>query len=120
MRYRVAQRRAANRSGLTQVLDHGDVMQQTDTRTKKSHSGSWFVLACLFISLAIINSNMALLGPAFLLCGFGFYKSLEKDPQRSIAVVICIALALAAIGYKLGKDMAVRDNAINSAQTAKP
>jgi hypothetical protein len=120
MRYRVAHRRAATQSGLTQVLDHGDVMQQSETRPSKSLATNWASLACLFIVLSMFKSNMMLLGLAFLCCGFAFYKSLGKDPQRSIALVVCIALALGAVGYQLGKDAAIRDNAIHSAQKAQP
>ena len=70
--------------------------------------------------LFTLKSNMFLLSLAFLCCGFAFYKSLGKDQHRSVALVVCIALALGAVGYQLGKDLANRDNAIHSARTAEP
>ena len=95
-------------------------MQQSDTKSSKAATSSWVAFACLFIVLSTFKSNMLFLAPAFLFCGFALYKALGKDPQRTVALIVCIALALGVVGYQLGKNAAIRDNAISSAQTAKP
>ena len=95
-------------------------MQQSDTKSSKVATSSSIAFACLFIVLFTFQSNFLFLAPAFLFSGFALYKALGKDPQRTVALVVCIALSLGVVAYQLGKDAAVRDNAVSSAQTAKP
>jgi hypothetical protein len=95
-------------------------MQQTDATANRSQGSSLIVLACAFIALAILTSNLFWLTPAFLFCGLPLYRSSDRSPLKLFAILVCVALALAAAGLKLGKDMGFRDNAINSAQKAKP
>ena len=95
-------------------------MQPIETRAKKQRMSVWFFLAVFFIVLSTLRSNSIFLAPAMLLLGVGFYVSYGKQPLRAVGLVVCIALALAAVAYKLGTDAGTRDRSLNSAQTAEP
>jgi hypothetical protein len=58
--------------------------------------------------------NIMFLSGAFVLCGIAIHRSQYGQTVKAIALLFCIALTIAPIGYQLGKDMAIRDNAINA------
>lgn len=93
-------------------------MQQSDEKSKKTDITSCMIFACFFIVLFKFTSSVFFLAFAFLFSGVGLYKALTKDPQRTVALVVCITLALGVIAYQVGKGAAIRDNATSAAQTA--
>ena len=54
------------------------------------------------------------LSVAFALCGVAIYRSRIGQTPKIIALAICITLTIAPVGYQLGRDMGIRDNAINT------
>ncbi len=84
----------------------------------QSRSSSTLVLQCAFIALAVVTRNLMFLSVAFALCGVAVYRSQLNQTAKTFALLSCIVLTIAPIGYQLGKDMGVRDNAINTAMQA--
>jgi hypothetical protein len=87
---------------------------QSSSQNANSSGMAPAMFAGLFLVIAVMKGSMVWLAPVFLLSGAALYRQAMPRPAKATLLAICVAMAIGTFGLEVGKDLAVRDNAIQA------
>jgi hypothetical protein len=93
---------------------------KTNTSSSDSIATLYFFIAAA-LGIYGLSSNLVFLGAAFLFAGAGLLRNKRQHLAGLLAAFFGLAFSSVVFFYGIGKDMALRDNALNKpSASAKP
>ena len=88
--------------------------------TARSSSDTLMLLLAAGIVLAALAGSPLFFSGAFLACGIALARRPERRAQGAAMAGVALGFFLLVLGYGIGKDLALRDNARANAPAAAP